>query len=239
MQTGERYKQDQFARQIQYFDFGSTPPTRLVIHHTYNPKLDEWNGRPTYRGILNYYKRKGWEAYPHFFVAPDGVWCMSDPYEPGIHAGDGNATYKLPGGKLVKGYGWKYVPGAILHDYSLGIEIVGDYDKKRWSGKMKERALHTISTLRKKLDIDDKHIEFHRDYSTKSCPGDAITKDWLYQQLEVYENRTTPEPSDYAKQAWDWFIEEGFDKSLHPHQTMSAESIVTLLHNFKNKYLDE
>jgi murein DD-endopeptidase MepM/ murein hydrolase activator NlpD len=37
-------------------------------------------------------------------------------------------------------------------------------------------------------------------------------------------------PSPYAKVAWEWFRDEKFDLSLHPHQTVSAEALAVYLH---------
>lgn len=241
MQIDKRYKLDQFIDEVKAFDFGSIPPNEIVLHHTYIPTLDQWNGKASYEGIKNYWKRKGWNAYPHIVVAPDGIWYASDLYEPGIHSGKGNATYTLPDGKEVKGYGWKYNSTARLKSYSIGIEVVGNYDKKRWPPHMKNKVLGVVSALRNALGISDdqlnESITFHRDYSSKSCPGAAITKDWVLQQLEIYENDSTdsPKPSPYAKEAWEWAREEGLDLSLHPNQTLSAESVISLIYKTFNK----
>jgi len=63
------------------------------------------------------------------------------------------------------------------------------------------------------LDLDPSDIYFHRDASTKSCPGLAITKEWLLyeladfrltpkmpsrdEMLDVIRNTTAPPPVDY------------------------------------------
>jgi len=34
------------------------------------------------------------------------------------------------------------------------------------------------------LDIPEEEIYFHRDVSIKTCPGTAITKEWLLEELK-------------------------------------------------------
>jgi N-acetylmuramoyl-L-alanine amidase CwlA len=154
-------------------DFGSYPPTFLVIHHTFSPieddhdgKLEagEWNGQRTIDGLKRYYEGKGWSAGPHLFIADDGIWLFTDMYDVGIHAGEGNGTMKT--------------------GYSIGIEVVGDYDKKIWDEETKTNTVGVIKTLLSRLKIPESKIMFHRDYSTKTCPGTAITKDWVIKQLK-------------------------------------------------------
>jgi len=77
--------------------------------------------------------------------------------------------------------------GTIESGYSVGIEIVGNYDNEVWSGKTKDTALGVIKILQKKLKIKDSETAFHRNFSQRSCPGWAITKKWLLQQLNFKE----------------------------------------------------
>jgi len=142
--------------------FGSLPATKLVIHHTWKPTVKDWKGQSTFLGIKKYYEGKLWTRGPHIFIAPDGIWLMTDMQKDGYHAGIvGN---------------WR----------SIGIEVVGDYDHVKWENPIKELALFVIDSLQRKLNISDNEIKFHRDYSTKSCPGNAITKEWLMQELQRY-----------------------------------------------------
>jgi hypothetical protein len=142
--------------------FGSLPATKIILHHTWKPTVADWKGQSTFLGIKKYYEGKLWGKGPHIFVAPDGIWLMTDIQKDGYHAGiTGN---------------WR----------SIGIEVVGDYDHVKWENPIKELALFVIDSLQKKLKIADTDIKFHRDYSTKSCPGNAITKEWLMQELQRY-----------------------------------------------------
>lgn len=166
--------------------FGTMPPNKLVIHHTWKPTIADWKGQSTFLGIKKYYERKLWNKGPHIFIAPDGIWLMTDMSKNGYHA------------------------GVIGNWLSLGIEVVGDYDHVKWENPIKDLALFVIDTLQKRLKIPDNEIKFHRDYSTKSCPGNAITKEWLMQELERYRGNINDDIPDWknvvggrsAKEVW-------------------------------------
>jgi len=180
---GRKLTLKEFNEYVSTKNFGTIPPDRVVLHHTWRPTLKSWSGKLTIEALKKFYERKGWTAGPHLFIAPDGIWLFTDMYEVGIHAGEGNATYV--GGKLV--------------GYSIGIEVVGTYDKKLWSGIVKQMTLGVISSLQKTLKFKNEKIEFHRDYSTKTCPGSAITKSWVLNELHKYNDQSTPSEGEKEK----------------------------------------
>jgi hypothetical protein len=173
---------------VKAYNFGSEPANKLVIHHTWRPTKETWVGQRSIDGLKRYYENKKWKAGPHLFVAEDGIWLFTPMRQDGIHT-------------------------AGLNHRSIGIEVVGDYDKEKWSGQTKINALGTIKTLMDKLNLAEKDIFFHRDVSPKSCPGWAITKEWLFQQLSDFDfdsdsvtlskladylrDTTAPAPVDY------------------------------------------
>ncbi|MFH0838389.1 MAG: peptidoglycan recognition family protein [Patescibacteria group bacterium] len=148
----------EFISYIATYNFGTQPADKLVIHHTWRPAKDKWGGASSIQGLKRYYEGKGWPAGPHLFVAEDGIWLFSPMRLDGIHAGS-------------------------LNHRSIGIEVVGDYDNEKWTGKTKENALGVIKSLMNQLGIDKQNIFFHRDVSSKSCPGKTITKVWLFEEL--------------------------------------------------------
>jgi len=152
------------------YDFGPVKPSILVLHHTYIPTESQWRGLTSLRGVQAYYGQLGWDAGPHLFVGPDAIWLATPMKDIGIHAGLGNSGYT--GGKL-----W----------YSIGMEMVGNFDKVRPKGKVWENAKAVISGLSKRLGLAPRAlIRFHRDYTNeKSCPGWAITKEWVYGEAEA------------------------------------------------------
>lgn len=220
-----------FVNYAKGFTYGKVPPTSLVIHHTWSPTKAQWEGAKSIGGLKSYYEGKGWSAGPHLFVAEEGVWLFTPMNEVGIHADAGNATWTLLG----KDYtGFRGPWGSKLKSCSIGIEVVGDYDLEKWSGETKANALGAIKCLMDTLGIGTDKVFFHRDFSPKTCPGSSITKDWLFAELAKVDADGNPakpvvEPSSFAKEAWKWFQDVGFDKSVLPSQGVSAEAVAVYL----------
>jgi N-acetylmuramoyl-L-alanine amidase CwlA len=161
---GRRLSLQEFEAYIREYDFGSLPANRIVLHHTWRPTKAGWQGERTILGLKKYYEQKGWSAGPHLFIAEDGIWLFSPMRSDGIHAG-------------------------VLNHRSIGIEVVGDYDAEVWSGATKMNTLGAIKALMGQLSIPEKEIYFHRDVSSKSCPGKAITKEWVIGELRNIRTR--------------------------------------------------
>jgi N-acetyl-anhydromuramyl-L-alanine amidase AmpD len=170
---------DEWLQYVANYDFGSIPPDRVVVHHTYIPTVAQWQGLSSLRGIQRYYAGLGWKAGPHLFVGPDKIWLFTPMKDIGIHAGIGNSGYR--NGKL-----W----------YSIGVEIVGNYDQVRPSGSIWEHSKAVFGGLSRRLGIAPKQLfSFHRDYTNeKSCPGWAITKEWVNAEVEAWLNQETAPP---------------------------------------------
>ncbi len=154
----------EFQNYVHDFNFGPKLPDKLVIHHTWRPTKVQWQGKRTMLGLKRFYEGKGWKAGPHLFVAEDGLWLFSPMNHDGVHAGK-------------------------LNRLSIGIEVVGDYDRELWSGNTKNLALGGIKCLMSRLAIGGPNLFFHRDVSPKTCPGKAITKEWLFGELKKYRLR--------------------------------------------------
>lgn len=218
---------DEFRRYVKGYDFGKLKPSGLVLHHTWKPTKGEWRGDVSIEGLRRYYEDKGWTAGPHLFISEDKVWLFTPMNKVGIHAGTGNATYSM----------------GFLKSYTIGIEVVGDYDTEKWSGGTKTNALGAIKMLMTQLAIPTENVTFHRDWTNqKTCPGSAITKEWLFAELAKLDsegNFVSPQsqPSAYALEAWQWFRDNNFDRSVSPSQNVSAEAIaVYLKHLFDLTY---
>lgn len=141
--VNKRLTLDEFKKYIENKEFYPNMPCRLVIHHTWKPTEKDWNGQKTIDGLKKYYEGKGWVSGPHVFIAPDGIWLFTDMKYQGTHAGEGN--YR-----------------------SIGIEVVGNYDGAKWSGKIKEQALGVIDALLNELNLGTDAIHFHREYCKKN-----------------------------------------------------------------------
>ncbi|NJO07078.1 MAG: N-acetylmuramoyl-L-alanine amidase [Chloroflexaceae bacterium] len=154
-----------------------SPPTRVVLHHTYIPNEKQWVGLRSMQGMQRYYASLGWSAAPHIYVGPDGIWLFTPMSRVGIHAGAGNSG-------STNGKWW----------YSVGVEMVGYFDYVRPAGAVWEQTRLVLATLSQRLGIAPRQlISFHRDYTNlKSCPGWAVTHEWVYQEVEAYLSSGPP-----------------------------------------------
>lgn len=158
----------QWLEYVDAYRFGALTPTLAVLHHTWKPTVETWRGLASMRAMQRYYGALGWSSAPHIYCAPDGIWLFTPMKDVGVHAGRGNGSLRA---------GW----------YSLGIEMVGDYDRARPSGAVWHYTRIVLASLSRKLAIPpERLIAFHRDYSTKTCPGRAVTKEWV-----IAETRAT------------------------------------------------
>jgi hypothetical protein len=174
---GRRLTAAEWRAYVGDYDFGPIPPTRLVLHHTYRPNEAQWRGLASMRGMQRYYASLGWSAAPHIYAGPDGIWLFTPMSDVGIHAGLGNSG-------VTNGVWW----------YSIGLEMVGYFDYARPQGNVWEYAKTVMGTISQRLGIAPRQlISFHRDYTNqKSCPGWAVTKEWVLNEVEAWLNNSAP-----------------------------------------------
>lgn len=163
-------QRSEFQEYIRGYNFGPIRPTKLVLHHTYRPRVSEWQGLKSMQAMQRYYKGLGWRAAPHIYVAPDGIWLATPMEDVGVHANACNGSV---------GEGW----------YSIGLEMVGDYDLVRPSGEVWKNALCVMDEFFqvRGLPIDSTTLLMHRQCNkTKSCPGNAVSYNWVVAELLAY-----------------------------------------------------
>jgi hypothetical protein len=160
-----RLSLDDWAAYVAGYVFAWRLPSRLVLHHTWKPTAATWAGYATMRGMQRYYAGLGWTSAPHIYCAPDGIWLATPLSRIGIHAGAGN-------GSLAQGW------------YSIGIEMVGDFDEQRPDGATWQHTRAVLSGLQARIGRPLASIlSFHNQYSSKSCPGRAVTREWVLSQV--------------------------------------------------------
>ena len=89
---GRRLSIAEWLSYVASYQFGAVAPSRLVLHHTFVPTVDQWAGLRSMQGMQRYYGGKGWTAAPHVYAAPDGIWLFTPMKDVGIHAGTGNSA---------------------------------------------------------------------------------------------------------------------------------------------------
>ncbi len=166
--------------------------TSITMHHTAAPSLgDRPNGFTVQhiRNIESFYKKPksekglGWTSGPHLFIDEDQIFGMCDFRSKGIHAVSFNSS-------------------------SIGIEVLGYYDKKLDNPKggrglqCWKNAAATARVILDWLDLkpNNKTVLFHRDdpETSKTCPGDAVTKEWFLSLIpgKITDSNSVAEISD-------------------------------------------
>jgi N-acetylmuramoyl-L-alanine amidase len=196
---GQAKTGQEFIDYVAGYDFGSVPPSFVVIHNTYSPDASwapistnqaSWWDRneaglsadqikakrkPQLDSIMVYYRdTKHWTTGPHLFIDERWIWLFTPMYDVGTHAASGNSYHDASG---------------QLH-YSIGIETVGYFQSHGWPEAMQKLLQIAVQTLRDRLknfdivytsapdnrpDLHDHQISFHNDYNKPECPGAVIT----------------------------------------------------------------
>lgn len=155
----------EWERYVAGYVFPWRLPARLVLHHTWSPDEASWAGLASMRSMQRYYAGLGWTSSPHVYAAADGIWLAAPLSRIGIHAGTGNGSVRE---------GW----------YSIGLEVVWNGDRSLFSGPTWENALAVLRGLQARIGQPwDTILGLHRDTSTKSCPGNKVTRAWVLGQL--------------------------------------------------------
>jgi hypothetical protein len=192
---------DEFAAHVAQYRFGSIAPDFAVLHHTANPDAS-WaplNNNPKTKwdrseqsatlaqikakrkaqldAIQRYYQSLGWNAGPHLFIDDKWIWLFTPMHDVGIHAKSGN-SYRDSSRKL---------------HYSIGIEVVGYYERQVWPDAVARNVGMALAILRRRLgtfgldyrpgppNTPEAHVGSlcsHRDFNKPGCPGKAITEDF-------------------------------------------------------------
>lgn len=171
----------------------------IQIHHTWRPRKTDYRGEVTIVGMWRYHtETRGWsDIGQHFSIAPDGViW-------------DGRSLELDPAG--ISGHN----SGGIM------FEMIGNFDKgeERLEGIQLDAIITAIRVLMDKFNLELSDIVFHREFSSKTCPGSGISKDWF---LEQSKNRKKIETSidtslitydsapEWQQPVIDWLYQEGY-----------------------------
>lgn len=195
----------QFEDYVKDYRFGTVPPDYVVLHHTAIPSAS-WARYPTgavwdtneqgltepqiyakrtrqLDSMMRYYRdAKGWSAGPHLFIDEKWIWLFTPMYDVGIHAAQGN-SYRDSSRKL---------------HYSIGIEVIGYYEKVVWPAAVAANVADAIAYLKRRLGTFDYldgpwkgKIGSHRMYNKPSCPGGKIVPSYYMPLLkQAWEDLT-------------------------------------------------
>ncbi|MFH1615428.1 MAG: peptidoglycan recognition family protein [Planctomycetota bacterium] len=132
----------------------------IVIHHS-----DSFYGSAAQ--MDKYHKSIGWDGLGYHFVIDNGVY---------------NNGYGKPDGLVEVGYRWRnQIEGAhcrvngrdnnYWNEHTIGICLVGDFNKSYPTEKQWQSALKLVRFLQKRYSIPTNKIVGHRDVKPTDCPG--------------------------------------------------------------------
>ena len=166
---------DAFTAALEQFPF-----TRRVdavhLHHTFRPNHLQFRQNPPIEAI-------------------EGMWrfhTMPEPRGRGFADIAQHATLD-PRGMLWTGRDWNRAPASATGFNGNGavgpfmIEMIGDFDQGQdpFGDEQKRVAIEAVAAIQRRFGLAPEAIRFHREMSTKTCPGTSIDRDALIEEIRV------------------------------------------------------
>jgi hypothetical protein len=164
--------QDTFKQLLDRFPF-HRKINAVHLHHTWRPNHSQYRGQETILAMWRVHTQQNhWsDIAQHVSIAPDGtIWTGRSWDKPPASATgfNGNADF-----------------GPFM------IEMIGDFDRghDRLEGKQREAALWVIACVQARFGLPEKSLRFHREMSTKTCPGTSVDYDEVIKELKEVRAR--------------------------------------------------
>ena len=117
----------------------------------------------------------------------------------------------------------------------IGIEICYSKTGGERFEKAKANAIEVITDILIERKWDITHVKKHQDFSGKYCPHRILDEGWdkfINQIQKRLEEKLMNEPSDWAKEAWEWGIANKICDGTNPKGTITREQVVQMMYNF-------
>ena len=101
--------------------------------------------------------------------------------------------------------------------------------------KAKSNAIELITDILIERKWDITHVKKHQDFSGKYCPHRILDEGWdkfINQIQKRLEEKLMNEPSEWAKEAWEWGIKNKICDGTNPQGTITREQVVQMMYNF-------
>ncbi|MBF0410259.1 MAG: N-acetylmuramoyl-L-alanine amidase [Candidatus Riflebacteria bacterium] len=151
-------------------DYTLHSPTKIVVHHSWIPNQLQYIGSASIRGIQGYHmdsSNTGWiDIGYHYLIGPDGLI-----YE----------------GRPDTAVGSHCSPNKSM----IGVCVIGNYDPEKdpLNEKIETSLLKLLSWLCYNYKINpERELYGHRNFSTKTCPGDTVYNRHPYYIEEIIKN---------------------------------------------------
>lgn len=165
-------------------------------------------------------------------AAPEGIhaYHLSQGW-----AGIGYHLYIRKDGSVHRGRPiWASGAQVKNHNYhTLGVCCEGNYDV---AGAVMPKAqmdsLHEVLRYLKGV-YPNAAIKFHRDFGGSVCPGRYFpAEEALNYNTNESEGIDMDNPSNWAKEAWEWATRVGITDGERPHDTATREEVITFLYRY-------
>lgn len=153
----------------------------LHVHHTWKPNHVDWKAKPD-----PYY----WQESMRKYHIKNNGW-----------ADIGQHVTLLPDGRFITGRDFSATPASI-QGYNVGafaVEMFGNFDKGHdtFGGAQKQAMI----TLARWFYNKGRYIRFHRENSSKTCPGSSIDKEEFMKEVKNLKQH-------WAQKYYDFLTEE-------------------------------
>jgi hypothetical protein len=139
-------------------------PSRRIdafhVHHTWRPRHRDFRGASSIEAMRRYHMREMGmrDIAQHLTIDPaGGLWT--------------GRAFDMPPGSA-RGHNGTDARGPFM------VEMVGDFDlgQDRFEGEQK-RIAHAVAAVLHKFGLEAAAVRFHREFSSKTCPGSGIDLD--------------------------------------------------------------
>jgi hypothetical protein len=147
--------------------FAWSPAKTLIhMHHTWRPNHSQYGGLSSIEAMYHYHvNTNGWsDIAQHISIAPDGTIWTGRP--------------------------WNASPASALGHNSNTVfmfETIGDFDvgKDALAGAQRSTVVLVIASVMRRFGLGHSALRFHNEMSTKSCPGSAVRKDDILNEVDA------------------------------------------------------
>jgi hypothetical protein len=191
------------------------PVYEVILHHTWAPTIAQYKGKSTIDGIHRYHTvENGWSDIGyHCLISPDGLLWLGRPLaKDGAHVLNHNTN-------------------------TVGVSMIMNGDVELPTAAQVASTTACLKALLSRFKIaPEKNFRqghgFHRDYSSKTCPGTKISKAMVLGWLTQSADPVDAEPDDggdvpswWAAEDVAWAEAEGIITGGRPHDPVTREEL--------------
>ena len=158
--------------------------------------------------IHSYHRSLGWAgiAY-HYYVRKDGTVYRGRPEN-------------MTGGHTTN-YNW----------CAIGICFEGNFEKETMSAAQRKAGAELVANIKSRYPSIT--VGKHSQYGATSCPGKNFPFTEICAPPEPEGSaEDTNEPSDWAKEAWEWATKAEITDGIAPKNNITREQVITMLYRY-------